>query len=81
MQVKSGLYTSHDDGLVGGETIEDPKECFPTCPTTSCWILRPPRPTPHHDRITEIASIRFEYGMETERWQTLINPASAFPLS
>jgi DNA polymerase-3 subunit epsilon len=30
--------------------------------------------TPSYHRITEIALIRFEYGVETERWQTLVNP-------
>ncbi len=35
--------------------------------------------TPLYDRITEIALIRFEYGEETERWQTLINPGISIP--
>src|SRR5687768_12231845 len=35
--------------------------------------------TPLHDRITEIALIRFENGIETERWQTLVNPGISIP--
>ena len=35
--------------------------------------------TPLHDRITEIALIRFEYGIETERWETLVNPGVGIP--
>jgi DNA polymerase III subunit epsilon len=30
--------------------------------------------TPLHDRIIEIALIRFEEGMESDRWETLVNP-------
>ena len=33
--------------------------------------------TPHKDRITEIALIRFEQGVEVARWQTLVNPCQA----
>ena len=29
---------------------------------------------PLHNRIIEIALIRFEHGVETERWETLVNP-------
>ena len=35
--------------------------------------------TPLYDRITEIALIRFENGMETDRWQTLVNPGISIP--
>jgi DNA polymerase-3 subunit epsilon len=35
--------------------------------------------TPLHDRITEIALIRFENGMETDRWETLVNPGISIP--
>ncbi len=34
---------------------------------------------PSYDRITEIALIRFECGVETERWQTLVNPGVSIP--
>ena len=30
------------------------------------------------DRLTEIALIEITNGVETDRWQTLINPGSAF---
>lgn len=35
--------------------------------------------TPIRDRITEIALIRFEHGLEVDRWQTLINPGVTIP--
>lgn len=35
--------------------------------------------TPLRDRITEIALIRFENGVEVSRWQTLINPETSIP--
>lgn len=35
--------------------------------------------TPLKDRITEIALIRFEDGVEVSRWQTLVNPEVAIP--
>lgn len=35
--------------------------------------------TPLHDRITEIALIRFENGIETDRWETLVNPGVSIP--
>jgi DNA polymerase-3 subunit epsilon len=35
--------------------------------------------TPLHDRITEIALIRFENGVETDRWETLVNPGVSIP--
>jgi DNA polymerase-3 subunit epsilon len=36
--------------------------------------------TPLHDRITEIALVRFEQGVEVARWQTLVNPEQAIPI-
>ena len=35
--------------------------------------------TPLKDRITEIALIRFEHGIEVARWQTLVNPCADIP--
>jgi DNA polymerase-3 subunit epsilon len=35
--------------------------------------------SPQHDRITEIALIRFEDGVEVSRWQSLINPGISIP--
>lgn len=35
--------------------------------------------TPLKDRITEIALVRFDHGVETARWQTLVNPQMAIP--
>ena len=35
--------------------------------------------TPLKDRITEIALIRFENGVEVARWQTLVNPETSIP--
>jgi len=35
--------------------------------------------TPLRDRITEIALVRFDDGVETLRWQTLINPQQPIP--
>ena len=35
--------------------------------------------TPLRDRITEIALIRFENGIEVSRWQTLVNPETSIP--
>lgn len=35
--------------------------------------------TPLRDRITEIALIRFENGIEVSRWQTLVNPEVPIP--
>ena len=31
------------------------------------------------DRITEIALVRFEGGVEVARWQTLVNPEQPIP--
>jgi DNA polymerase III subunit epsilon len=35
--------------------------------------------TPLRDRITEIALVRFDGGVETARWQTLVNPQMDIP--
>jgi len=35
--------------------------------------------TPLRDRITEIALVRFDDGVETVRWQTLVNPQQPIP--
>jgi DNA polymerase-3 subunit epsilon len=35
--------------------------------------------TPSKDRITEIALVRFDQGIETARWQTLVNPEQSIP--
>ncbi|MES2580375.1 MAG: exonuclease domain-containing protein [Pseudomonadota bacterium] len=35
--------------------------------------------TPLRDRITEIALVRFEHGVEVARWQTLVNPEQPIP--
>lgn len=35
--------------------------------------------TPLRDRITEIALVRFEGGIEVARWQTLVNPETTIP--
>lgn len=35
--------------------------------------------TPLRDRITEIALVRFDDGVETRRWQTLVNPQQPIP--
>jgi DNA polymerase-3 subunit epsilon len=35
--------------------------------------------TPLYHRITEIALIRFEHGVETGRWETLVNPGVSIP--
>ncbi|MFM1980077.1 MAG: hypothetical protein RLZ68_1342, partial [Pseudomonadota bacterium] len=32
-----------------------------------------------HDRITEIAAVRVENGVETVRWSTLVNPGVRIP--
>ncbi|MEO6117660.1 MAG: exonuclease domain-containing protein [Methylotenera sp.] len=36
--------------------------------------------TPSKDRITEIALIRFDNGIEVARWQTLVNPEQPIPV-
>ncbi len=35
--------------------------------------------TPLKDRITEIALVRFDHGIEVARWQTLVNPEQPIP--
>ena len=35
--------------------------------------------TPLRGRITEIALVRFDNGIETARWQTLVNPEQPIP--
>lgn len=35
--------------------------------------------SPLKDRITEIALVRFDHGVETARWQTLVNPGMPIP--
>lgn len=35
--------------------------------------------TPLRDRITEIALVRYDNGIETARWQTLVNPEQPIP--
>ena len=35
--------------------------------------------TPVKDRITEIALVRFDHGIEVARWQTLVNPEQPIP--
>jgi DNA polymerase III subunit epsilon len=35
--------------------------------------------TPQHSRITEIAAVRIEQGVEVARWSTLVNPGMAIP--
>jgi DNA polymerase III subunit epsilon len=36
--------------------------------------------TPLRDRITEVALVRFEHGVEVARWQTLVNPEQSIPV-
>jgi DNA polymerase-3 subunit epsilon len=52
---------------------------FSTVPNYVLLDLETTGATPSYDRITEIALIRFEYGVETERWQTLVNPGVSIP--
>jgi DNA polymerase-3 subunit epsilon len=52
---------------------------FSNLPNYVMLDLETTGPTPLYDRITEIALIRFEYGVETERWQTLVNPGISIP--
>ena len=42
-----------------------------------CYVLLDLETTggnPVHDRITEIAAVRVEQGVEVARWSTLVNP-------
>jgi putative SOS response-associated peptidase YedK len=52
---------------------------FSTIPSYVLLDLETTGATPSYDRITEIALIRFEYGVETERCQTLVNPGASIP--
>ena len=52
---------------------------FPNLPKFVILDLETTGGTPLHDRITEIGLIRFEYGKETERWETLVNPGISIP--
>ena len=52
---------------------------FSTIPNYVFLDLETTGATPSYHRITEIALIRFEYGVETERWQTLVNPGVSIP--
>jgi DNA polymerase-3 subunit epsilon len=52
---------------------------FSTLPRFVILDLETTGATPSYHRITEIALIRFEYGVETERWQTLVNPGVNIP--
>lgn len=52
---------------------------FVTLPNYVVLDLETTGGTPLHDRITEIALIRFEYGLETDRWETLVNPGTSIP--
>ena len=52
---------------------------FSTIPNYVFLDLETTGATPSYHRITEIALIRFEYGVETERWQTLVNPGISIP--
>jgi DNA polymerase-3 subunit epsilon len=52
---------------------------FSTLPACVILDLETTGGTPLYDRITEIALIRFEDGIETERWETLVNPGISIP--
>jgi DNA polymerase-3 subunit epsilon len=52
---------------------------FSTLPRFVLLDLETTGATPSYHRITEIALVRFEYGVETERWQTLVNPGVNIP--
>ncbi|MDQ3186267.1 MAG: exonuclease domain-containing protein [Pseudomonadota bacterium] len=52
---------------------------FSTLPHYVILDLETTGTTPLHDRITEIALIRFENGIETDRWETLVNPGISIP--
>jgi DNA polymerase III subunit epsilon len=47
-----------------------------------CYVLLDLETTggnPVQDRITEIAAVRIENGLEVDRWSTLVNPGTAIP--
>lgn len=52
---------------------------FSTLPSCVILDLETTGNTPLYDRITEIALIRFENGIETDRWETLVNPGTSIP--
>jgi DNA polymerase-3 subunit epsilon len=52
---------------------------FSTLPRFVILDLETTGATPSYHRITEVALIRYEYGVETERWQTLVNPGVSIP--
>ena len=52
---------------------------FSSLPSFVMLDLETTGTTPLHDRITEIALIRFEDGVETDRWETLVNPEVSIP--
>jgi DNA polymerase-3 subunit epsilon len=52
---------------------------FPSLPAVVILDLETTGNTPLYDRITEIALIRFEDGIETARWETLVNPGIGIP--
>ena len=48
-------------------------------PMLPCYVLLDLETTggnPIHDRITEVAAVRIENGVEVARWSTLVNPAT-----
>lgn len=52
---------------------------FVMLPSVTFLDLETTGATPLRDRITEIALVRFDHGVETARWQTLVNPQQAIP--
>ena len=52
---------------------------FSSLPSLVMLDLETTGTTPLHDRITEIALIRFEDGVEIDRWETLVNPEVSIP--
>ena len=52
---------------------------FSTLPNCVVLDLETTGNTPLYDRITEIALIRFENGIEIDRWETLVNPGVSIP--
>ncbi len=52
---------------------------FSSLPSCVVLDLETTGTTPLYDRITEIALIRFEGGVETDRWETLVNPGVSIP--
>jgi len=52
-------------------------DCLLNLPAIVFLDLETTGATPLRDRITEIALVRFEHGIEVARWQTLVNPQQA----